>query len=343
MMSRRLSLLAVVVTLLTAACGAGPDPAAGGDLVSARPVAYSLTGDLALNYHTTMESETTMSFGEAFRDLDPALGSGMVTKMDMSFDIGYRIESGSESGTYQVTTSIDSMKLGSGSVKMGRESFDFSDLPQSELDAALEGQLSEVVYVIDDKGEILSMELAGMSIDVNAMLGGTNSGTISSGQMFGPELPDGEIQVGDTWTTTSEQAFGAGDPIVTEATHTILRSEERNGYQTWLIRSKATTDAYTITWEDLVAMAEAFGGVEEMGIDTSVAPSYQMSMRSAPSSTTTITWFDPIGGVVVASDITNNVAITIEMGGFPGLPGSVSVKADGYTRMLMDLVDPANA
>jgi hypothetical protein len=80
-----------------------------------------------------------------------------------------------------------------------------------------------------------------------------------------------------------------------------------------------------------------------MGIDTSLAPSYQMSMRSAPSSTTTITWFDPIGGIVVASDVTNNVAITIEMGGFPGLPGSVSIKADGYTRMLMDLVDPADA
>ncbi|MCP4965384.1 MAG: hypothetical protein GY926_09130 [bacterium] len=343
MMSRRVLLLAVVVTLLAAACGAGPDPAAGGDLVSARPVAYSLTGDLNLDYHTTMESETTMSFGEAFRDLDPALGSGMVTKMEMSFDTGYRIESGDEAGTYQVTMSIDSMELDSGSVEMGRESIDFSRLSQSELDAALEGQLTEVVYVINEKGEVLSMELAGMSIDVNAMLGGTNPGTISSGQMFGPELPEGEIQVGDKWTTTSEQAFGTSEPIVTEATHTVMRSEERNGYQTWLIRSKATTDAYTITWEDLVAMAESFGGLEAMGIDTSIAPSYQMSMRSAPSSTTTITWFDPIGGIVVASDVTANVAITMEMGGFPGLPGSVSVKVDGYTRMLMDLVDPADA
>ena len=80
-----------------------------------------------------------------------------------------------------------------------------------------------------------------------------------------------------------------------------------------------------------------------MGIDKSAAPSFQMSMRSAPSSTTTITWFDPIGGVVIASDVTVNVAMTMEMGGFPGLPGSVSVKADGYTRMLMDLVDPADA
>ena len=106
MMSRRVSLLAVVMTLLVAACGAGPDPAAGGDLVSARPVAYSLTGDLNLNYHTTMESETTMSFGEAFRNLDPALSSGMVTKMEMSFDTGYRVESGPEPATYQVTMSI---------------------------------------------------------------------------------------------------------------------------------------------------------------------------------------------------------------------------------------------
>ncbi len=343
MMSRRVSLLAVVLTLLVAACGAGPDPSASVDIVSARPLAYSLTNDLNLQYHTTMDTEIKTSFGEAFKSLDPALAAGMTTKMEMSFDTGYRIEAGSEPGTYQVTMSIDDMELGSGSVEIGRESFDFSDLPQSELDAALKGQLTEVVYVIDDKGEILSLELAGMSIDVNALLGGTNPGTISSGQMFGPELPEGVVEVGDTWTTSSEQAFGEMDPIVTEQTHTILRSEERNGYQTWLIRSKATTDAYTITWEDLVAMAEGFGGVGEMGIDTDLAPSYQMSMRSAPSSTTTITWFDPVGGIAVASDVTTRIAMTMEMGGFPGLAGSVTARVDGYTRMLMDLVIPDDA
>lgn len=329
---------AVVMTLLATACGAGPDPAAEGGVITAQPLAYSLTGNLNLRYHTEMDTEMTTSFGDAFQSLDPSLSSDMVTKMEMSFDSAYRIESGSEPGTYQVTMTLDGMELKSGSVDAGSESFDFADLPQGQLDAALDSQLTEVVYVIDEKGEILSMELAGLSIDVSALLGGTSSGGISSGQMFGPQLPDHDVQIGDSWTTTTEQAFGDMDPIVTEQTHTILRSDERNGHDTWLIRTEAITGAYTITWDDILAMAEALGGLETMGIDDSLSSSYQMSMRSAPTSTTTITWFDPVGGVVVATDVTTNMVMTIEMSRLPGLPGSVTMGIDGYTHLLMELV-----
>ncbi len=337
-MSRRLLFSVVVMAMLVAACGAGPDPSTDGGVVTAQPLAYSLTGDLSLRYHTDMDTEITTSFGDAFKALDPSLSSDMVTKMEMAFDTGYRIESASEPGTYQVTMTLDGMELGSGSVDTGGESFDFSDVPQGEVDAALESQLSEVVYVIDAKGEILSLKLGGLSIDVNALLGGTSSGGISSGHMFGPQLPDHDVQIGDSWTTTTEQSLGEMDPIVTEQTHTILRGEERNGFDTWLIRTKATTGAYTITWADLLAMAEAFGGLEAMGIDDSLSESYQMSMRSAPTSTTTLTWFDPDRGLAVATDVTTNMVMTIEMGGLPGLPGSMTLGVDGYTHLLMELV-----
>lgn len=335
-MKRRLFLVAAVTALLAASCGGGPDPSAGG-VITAQPLAYSLTGDLNLDYHTELDTMMTTSFGDVFRSLDPSMPSQMVTEMEMSFDSNYRVESGSTPGTYRVSMNLTGFELGSGSVEMGSESFDFDDLPQSELDKALEGQLNEVVYEINDKGEVLSMEIEGLTIDVNAMLGGTSAGGLSSGQMFGPELPDGEVQVGDQWTTTSEQTFPGMEPIATEMEHSIVRAEERGGVQTWLIKSDAVTDPYSITWEDLIAMAESIGGMEAMGIDESFPPAYQMSMRSAPSTTTTYTWFDPVSGLAVATDVTTHISMTVEMGGLPGIAGSVSMGVGGYTHMVMEL------
>ena len=334
-MTRRVLMFVAALTMVATACGAGESDQ--GRAIE-RPLAYSLTGDVELVYDVAMDMEMTTKFGDSFRALDPSMPASMDMTMEFEFDSLYRVEVGDEPGTYRVAMQVDNMRLGSGRMQMGGESFDFEDLPQGELDAVLDSQVAEVVYVIDEQGQIISMEVAGQAIDVGGIMGGTSSAGGNLGQMFGPELPSNEAQIGDTWTTTSEQALPGIEPIVTEQTHTIIRREERNGSETWVIRSESTTGAYTITWDDLVTMAEQMGGFSEIGVDEAMPPAFEMSMRAAPSGATMITWFDPERGVTVAQDVTTSIAMTMEMAGLPNTQGrAITMDVDGYTHSLMEL------
>ena len=330
--------VAAAVALVATGCGGSSDPSVNAGPVRARPLVYSLTGDVTLQYHTEMETAMTATFGDELTSLDPSMPSTMQTEMAMAFDSTYRIEDGPEPGTYRVAMTLDNVDLKSGSVEMGREKVDMGDIPQRELDAALAAQLPEFVYIIDDKGEIVSVEFGGVAVNVEGLLGGTSSGSFTGGQMFGPQLPDGEVNVGDSWTTISAQEFGE-KVIETEETHTVLRTEERNGVATWVIKTESKTDAYTITWEDMIALYEDFGGIQNMEGMEGMPPSFQMAMRSSPTGSTMMTWLDPESGRAVAVDVIGNVAMTMEMGGIPGMAGSFSMDMDGYTHLTMELAN----
>ncbi len=338
-MNRRLMALAAVLALLAAACGGSSDPSADkGGVTIARPLAYSLTGDVDLDYQVEMDTQMTTTFGDAFRALDPSMPGSMDMTMEMKFQTGYRISPADEPGTYRVTMDVSDLNLGGGSVTMGSDSFDFSDLPQGDLNDVLDQQVTEVSYIITDQGEVLTMEIAGVPIDVSGILGGTSTGS-ATGQMFGPQLPDGPVDIGDTWTTVSEEQLPGMDPIVTEQTHTIMGREDKGGYDTWLIKTESSTAAYTITWDDLVTMAEALGGIGELGIDEGMPPAFTMSMRSSPTGSTSYTWFEPDLGVTVAQDVTGHVSMSMEMSGLPNTGGrAVGMNMNGSTHMYMELV-----
>ena len=337
-MNRRLAALVAVLLLAAAACGGSSDPTTDkGGITVARPLAYSLTGGVALDYRVEMDMVMTTTFGAALRALDPSMPGAMGMSMELEMVTGYRISDGDEPGTHRVTMDVNNVKLGRGSIEMGGEKLDLSDLPQSQLNDVLDQQVTEVSYIITDQGEVLSMEIAGVPIDVGGILGGTSTGS-ATGQMFGPQLPDGPVEIGDTWSTVSEEQLPGMDPIVTEQTHTITGREDKNGYETWVIKTDASTTAYTITWDDLVAMAGQVGGMRELGIDDSMPPSFTMSMRSSPTGSTTYTWFAPDLGLTVAQDTTAHVAMTMEMAGLPNTGGrSVNMSIDGSTHMYMEL------
>ncbi len=336
-MSRRI-LFVVALSVLVAACGAGSEAGSRSGPTIARPLAYSLTGAETLSYHAEMETEMTAKFGEALLRLDPSMPSTMHTQMEMSFDSTYTIEPGSEPGTYRVSMRLHDIDLKNGSVEMGREKVNLADIPQRELDAALNSQMPEFVYEIDDRGAIVSVEMDGTTIDVEGLLGGTSTAGFTGGQMFGPQLPEGQANVGDSWTTSTEQTVG-DVVIVTEDTHKIIRSEERNGHDTWVIRTDSDTSAYTISWDDMIAMYEELGGIQNVEGMDQMPPSFQMAMRSSPSSTTMYTWLDPELGRAVALDVTTHTAMIMEMGGMPGIAGSISLDMDGYTRITMELTN----
>ena len=335
-MKLRFLLVVAVLALIAGACGAGSE---SGSLSpgAARALSYSLTGDEVLTYHTEIDMNVTTNFGQKLRSLDPSFPSSMDMDMEMSMDTTYQIGAGPEPGSYRVAMTTSNLDLSKAEAQMGDEKMDLSDLPQSELDAAMNSAMPEFVYVIDDKGEVVSVEVDGVAVDVNALLSGTSGGGLSGGQLFGPELPDGEVNIGDTWTTTSEQEFGA-IAVVTEETHKILRSEEYRGHNTWVIKTESKTGAYTITWNDMVALFEEMGGIQNVDGMEDMPPSFQMAIRLSPSSSTTITWLDPEFGTAVAADISSFVAMTVEIGGLPGLSGSFSMDADTALHMVMELV-----
>jgi hypothetical protein len=302
----------------------------------ARALAYSLTGDQVLTYHADIESNITTVFGDAFASLDSSMPSSMSAELEMAMDLTYQIGEGPTPGSYRVSMTVGNMEFGSGSVEIGSERVDLSDISQDEVDAALRAQMPEFIYVIDEKGEVVSIEVDGIGIDVQGLLGGTSTGVMNGGQMFGPELPEGEVSVGGTWTTTSQQEF-SDNVVVTEVTHKILRREEHSGIDTWLIKSDAKTDAYTITWEDMTAMFETLGGIGQVQGMEDVPASFQMAIRSSPTVTTTYTWLNPEQGMAIGVDTIGNTAMTVEMGGIPGMVGSFSLDIDGSTHVAMEL------
>lgn len=322
--------------LAVGGCGAGPAQSADGPIY-ARALAYSLTGDTVLTYHTDIETNTTTEF-DGMGSVGASMPGSMDMRMKMSLDSTYQIGDGPEPGSYRVAMTTDNVALESGSIEMAGEEVDLSDVPQSDLEAALDAQMPEFVYIIDDKGEVVSVEVGGVSIDVDGLLGGVSANGFSSGQMFGPELPAGEVAIGDTWTTTSEQSLG--DVVVaTVETHEILRSEEHAGHQTWVIRTTATTDGYTVTWDNITAMLDAMGGMNQVEGMQDMPESFQMAMHAAPSTATMVTWLDPGLGRAIAVDNTSDVVMTMEMGGFPGMSGSFSMHIDGHNHVAMELVE----
>lgn len=333
-MKTRSWLLVAALALVAGACGGGAVTDAP---LVARALSYSLTGDDVLTYHTEMEMDITTTFGQELRSLDPTMPSSMDMEMAMSLDSTYQIGAGPEAGSYRVAMTTDNLKLESAAAQIGDERIDLGDLPQSEFDAAMASAMPEFVYVIDEKGEVISVEVDGVALDVNGLLNGTSAAGFSGGQLFGPQLPPGEVNIGDTWTTSSEQEFG-DLVITTEETHEILRSEEYNGHATWVIKTESKTGAYTITWEDMVAMFEELGGIQNVEGMEDMPPSFQMAMRSSPSSTTMVTWLDPESGRAIAVDLTGFVAMTLEMGGVPGMTGSFSMDMDSSMHMVMELV-----
>jgi len=332
-MKMRSMLIVAALALVGGACGSSPDT---GSPTAARALAYSLTGDQVLTYHADIESNMTTDFGDTLASLDSSMPSTMMTQLGMAMDLTYHIGDGPTPGSYRVAMTVGNMELGSGSVEMGSERVDLSDISQSEVDAALQAQMPEFVYVIDEKGEIVSVEVDGIGIDVQGLLGGTSTGVMNGGQMFGPELPEGEVNVGDSWTTASRQEFG-DNLVVTEVTHKILRREEHGGVDTWLIKSDAKTDAYTITWEDMTAMFETMGGIGQVQGMEDMPASFQMAMRSSPSVTTTYTWLDPEQGLAIGVETSGNTVMTMEMEGIPGMVGSFSLDIDGSTHVAMEL------
>jgi hypothetical protein len=334
---RQRSLLAfAALALAVGACGAGPDQSAGGPSHS-QALAYSLTGDTVLTYHTDIESSATTKF-DGMASLGASAPGSMNMQMEMSLDSTYQIGDGPEPGSYRVAMTTDNIALESGSVEIGGDKVDLSDVSQTDLKAALDAEMPEFVYILNDKGEVVSVEVGGVSIDVDGLLGGISASGLSSGQMFGPELPAGDVTIGDSWTTTSEQHLG--DVVVgTEQTHKILRSEEHNGHQTWVIQTKSTTDGYTVTWDDITAMLDSMGGIDQVAGMEDMPEAFQMAMHASPSASTMITWLDPEVGRVVAVDNTTSVVMTIEMGGLPGMPGSFSMHVDGHNHVVMELVE----
>jgi hypothetical protein len=330
---RRFAPLFVALALAAAACGGGGDPSVM-DPGATRALAYSLTGDVASGYHVAMDTTVSTDIGGA---LAATMGGTMTMAMDMEFDAAYHVGAGPDPGTYRVELGVSNMRLNSGSVKVAGDTVDFAELDPGEIRAALDAQAADMAYVIDEQGRLLAVEIDGESID----LGGVFSGMSPMGSQdlfFGPELPGDEVAVGDSWETTSEQSLPGLDPIRTDLTHEVMRAEERNGRDTWLIKTESSTAAYTLTWDDLMAMAAALGGVGQLGLGDEVPAAFRFSMRSAPASATIYTWFDPVLGMTVAQETMSGLGIHIEMTGLPGTQGRVSsMDMDGATHVVMDL------
>jgi len=267
-------------------------------------------------------------------------GLDMTLDMDLAARSTYDIEEGPDPETVRLTVSTDIVD-GSASMEMlgMTEAIPLDDL-------AGEMATFDMEMVIDAQGNVVEMLVGGQAIPVGLLdgLGGAGSGSLlsgfDSGQLLGPELPEGPISVGSTWTT-EVNSDGFGLSFHSRSEHTIAATEVVAGHDTYRIETVTTTDEISLNFEDLMtALAEnsedlaALSGENISGAELEAAlgmfavMGIEMNYRMDRSVAETTTWFDAAGGVVVRMEMTSPQRASIEMTGIPDT---------GDIEMVMDM------
>lgn len=166
----------------------------------------------------------------------------------------------------------------------------------------------DVTFVVDEKGHVIDddkpMGPLGGLLDPGTPFPGEMPG-LDPGPFLGPELPDGEVAVGDTWETESELRGFGPEPIVATSSSTVTATDEIDEDQVLVIETNVSTTRVEIDLGDLLlGMFGTFDGDGRRGggpVRRSVGESEVSDVHRWLGLDAT-TWADPGDGVVRRSD-----------------------------------------
>ena len=228
--NRLIGIVVIALALFAASCAEGPAEDAPPDSVAPETLTgealrYGISDGTTLVYDMTMSMDMVTDMSGAFVD-QGAMGP---IEMDMvlAATTAYEVEEGIEEGTYLVSMSFEELSFDSLSMTMGGE--DLMDGMDGLLDDSMSAEmagLSEMKFVIDEQGQMLGVSVDGQSIDFGNLMGGSQFGGLGSGTPFlGPELPEGVVDEGDTWSAMWDTEFVPGKEISVSANSRVVAVE----------------------------------------------------------------------------------------------------------------------
>ena len=311
---RRLILgLIAVLALLLAACG-NPE-----DQSQALRYGYDAGDELVYDTEMSMQFDTDIVGGPVEEQLPGSFALGA----DLVATTRYLVAEGADAGTFAVTMSLDALEFSSVEMTMAGEELTFTD--PALMNAALEGQddfLGDVTFVVDEQGTVRSIEVDGQNLNVDELLGADPFSGMSQGMPFlGPQLAEGAVAVGDSWSSTWSSPMAPGvEEVEVTATHRFAAIEDLEGREVYRIESVTETARVEFNSEDLLSGGD-FGGQELSPSDLEGLATGNVEMAIVTDPGTATVWFDPVEGITVRQAWTAGARVVVSVTGFEDLGG----------------------
>lgn len=336
-MRLRLVLVLAVLSLTAAACGNDTSvgrgrPDGAGPALAAQQVAYRFDTGNSSAYRFSMSADLDMGFSG-----DAALG-GMPDSMSMAMDIdgriAYRVEDGEEPNTWAVTMDMFVDEVNVRDTDIPGLDGELAELTAEEMGA--EFAAPSITLVLDEQGRVV--EGAPFGYESFESFG------FQPGQLFGPPLPEGEMGVGTTWSSTESVDV----PFLAESLEYTWTSEVV-GTADWKGRSVFVIETATGISEIKADMVDMVGSFNELSDEELAAAGLSrsdvaglsaqmqfmdMEFRIEAVDATSVAWLDPAAGEMVYMDMAMPMTMTTSMGTPEGTMTSV-VRMDMFMEMEM--------
>lgn len=310
-MRTRPALLALLaLCMLAAACGEGDGADGEGALLryAYRP-GDALTYDVELAMNMTMTSSGDSALTAA---MDGTMAMDVTERLNLAF------AEGPDPASVEITMTQELVEGGARMTVAGQEQF----IPFDQLAAEIQ---NEVVVVVDPQGKLLSASIGGIPLPTQFLtdLSGM-AGNSMQPQQLGPEFPEEGLSVGEEWETSTSASI-LGMDITQTGRHRVDGEQEVLGRATYRIDSQITTGTITA---DLASMMAALrenpgllGEMDSAELDAAfeqfASLGIGISFEIRESTTSMTTWFDPVAGIVVQSELESPVAMTLSLTGIP--------------------------
>lgn len=332
-MRRHLPFL-LLLALVAAACGGTTESSSTtvGDPTTSTPVettstaaaveavllSYTLSAGDQIQYEVNLDQHIELSTtGDSTLMGDEEMPGEAAVDLSGTATFTHTVSDGPDPGTYEVhiVGEFDDVTV-TGTVD--GESFDSADTPDF---AAIDPV--DVTVVVDEQGrpvtEAGEAPLEGLLGGLGAMgSGGAPASGLDIGQFVGPQLPDEEVGVGDTWTDEIETPGLGEEPIVTSVSSTVTGVDQVDGVDVFVIESTSSTSPIEFDLAEFFAgMLGAFApegatAEEQAEVEAMLEQlRFLFTVDGATADTTTL--FDVEAGVSRQSQTASSANISMDM------------------------------
>lgn len=335
MRTRTFPLLAVLALVAAACSGSG----AGDGATTTPPVpettttttvpapeavqlSYALEPGTSYEYEVDVDQTIDMSTSGDTSALGETEGEDLPAEMSVQVSgtsvFTHAVSDGPEPGTFEITITGDFSDMEFNGTIDG-EPVDPSEVPDmAEMDPV------DVSVVVDEQGNVIPDDSAGLGEDLFGGLGGLDmldqlGAGGGAGRFIGPPFPDDEVTVGDTWSDTVEVPTMPGeDPVVTEIASEVVGTDTIDDIETLVIETTNSTSEIEFDLAELLIgfmtafVPEDMSEEEQAELDALVED-LRFAFMVDPQVMELTTWFDPDAGLARQVELSGDTHLVMDM------------------------------
>lgn len=351
---------ALALVLLAAACQGEPPPTSSTTVLPPTPPTSRLSTSTTLAafspgatlLYTYESGEEIVYRYSAAVDMETSFlpgpdAEGMPGSMEMGFLLSgpttYLVDDGPAPGTVRVTLrqTVEDLSVSKAAVDGQPLGQEVGEQMAAAFAANGYGTLPEVSVVLDEQGNVLSMQLDGEEVPVSLLGGDPLSSNPLQGvsgldAYLGPAFPDHAVAVGDSWTTEDTQEIPFyGSELTVTTDNRVVGEEIIRSHHALVIEATSDTSALQIDYAELfenLARTDpqelrAMGFTEQdfVELEEMRSADLQFQMAVEPSVSHSTTWFDLEEGLMIRNVGSGTTVLVMELALPAEAGGSLSI------------------